>query len=128
MPSLPAWSSRAAGRLLIVLLAVLAAQGATGADAVTASGAEATATTTPAGTPDRLRYDVSLRGNADGSRWRGRQRVSLRNSSDRPLREVYVRLWGNGVDECGAPGAPSDAPRQARSQPDAERRAPSAGQ
>ncbi|MGW1610014.1 M1 family metallopeptidase [Streptomyces sp. NPDC002285] len=107
MPSLPAWSSRAAGRLLIVLLALLAAQGATGADAVTASGAEATTTTTPAGTPDRLRYAVSLRGNADGSRWTGRQRVSLRNSSDRPLREVYVRLWGNGVDECGAPGAPS---------------------
>ncbi|MFF5481935.1 M1 family metallopeptidase [Streptomyces sp. NPDC012935] len=105
MPSLPAWPSRAVGRLLVVLLALLAAQGGTGADAVTAAGSEAT--TTHTATPDRIRYDVTLRGNADGSRWTGRQRVSLRNSSDRPLREVYVRLWGNGVDACGSPGAPS---------------------
>ncbi|MFD0004445.1 M1 family metallopeptidase [Streptomyces sp. NPDC127178] len=107
MPSLPAWPSRAVGRLLVVLLALLAAQGGTGADAVTAARSEATTTTTHTATPDRLRYDVTLRGNADGSRWTGRQRVSFRNSSDRPLREVYVRLWGNGVDGCGTPGAPS---------------------
>ncbi|MEJ8672478.1 M1 family metallopeptidase [Streptomyces sp. MS1.AVA.1] len=108
MPSLPAWPSRAVGRLLVVLLALLAAQGGTGVDAVTAARSEATTTTTPAhtATPDRLRYDVTLRGNADGSRWTGRQRVSFRNSSDRPLREMYVRLWGNGVDRCGTPGAP----------------------
>jgi hypothetical protein len=96
MPSIPTWTSRTLGRLLVVLLALLVAQGGTAADALTASRAEAA-------TPDRPRYDVALRGNADGSRWTGRQRVSFRNASDRPLREVYLRLWGNGVDRCGTP-------------------------
>jgi hypothetical protein len=80
------------------------AQAGTGPQALSAPGAGAGST--GSATPDGLRYDVTLRGNADGSRWTGRQRVSFRNSSARPLREVYVRLWGNGVDKCGRPGAP----------------------
>ncbi|MFF0732253.1 M1 family metallopeptidase [Streptomyces chartreusis] len=100
MPSLPAWTSRTAARLLVVLLALLMTQSGTGSEARTAPG-------TQSATPDRPRYDVTLRGNADGSRWTGRQRVSFRNASTGPLREVYLRLWGNGVDKCGtATGTP----------------------
>ncbi|MBB4980610.1 MULTISPECIES: M1 family metallopeptidase [Streptomyces] len=58
-------------------------------------------------TPDRPSYDVSLRSDADGMHWTGRQTVSFRNASRTPLRSVDVRLWGNGTDRCGAPGAPS---------------------
>ncbi|MFE6177161.1 M1 family metallopeptidase [Streptomyces sp. NPDC056464] len=100
MSSIPARTSSTVGRLLVVLLALLVAQGGTGADAVTKAADSAAAT------PDRPHYDVTLRGNADGSRWTGRERVSFRNASDRPLREVYVRLWGNGVDKCGTAGTP----------------------
>ncbi|MFC5220233.1 M1 family metallopeptidase [Streptomyces coerulescens] len=99
MPSLPAWTPRTVARLLVVLLALLVTQSGTGSEARTtartqADGGERT-------TPDRPRYDVTLRGNADGSRWTGRQRMSFHNAATDPLREVYVRLWGNGVDKCG---------------------------
>ncbi|WP_329269856.1 M1 family metallopeptidase [Streptomyces sp. NBC_01451] len=109
MSTLPAWPSRSGRRLLTVLLALLVTAGSTVvAEAGTAPGARAgTASATGAATPDRLSYDVTLRGDADGSHWTGRQRVSFRNASDRPLREVYVRLWGNGDDGCGTPGKPS---------------------
>ncbi|MFE0252260.1 M1 family metallopeptidase [Streptomyces sp. NPDC059010] len=105
MPSITALSSRTVGRLLVVLLALFLAQPTAGAGALTAPGDRAR--DADSATPERLRYDVTLRGNADGSRWTGRERVSFRNSSARPLREVYVRLWGNGVDKCGTPGKPS---------------------
>ncbi|MDT7843351.1 M1 family metallopeptidase [Streptomyces justiciae] len=96
----PAWWSTAVRRLLVVPLTVLVAASVTGA--ATAPAPEA-----KTATPDRPRYDVSLRSDADGSHWAGHQRVSFRNASDRPLREVYVRLWGNGDDKCGMPGEPS---------------------
>ncbi|MFE9023769.1 M1 family metallopeptidase [Streptomyces sp. NPDC007808] len=110
MSSLSAYSSSPVVRwrvalLASVLLVLLVAQGGTRAGAAPASAAGARST--GAATPDRPRYDVALRADADGSRWTGRQRVSFRNASDRPLREVYVRLWGNGVDGCGRPGGPS---------------------
>lgn len=105
MSSLPVWPSRTGRRLLVGLVALLAATGATAADAVTAP--KANSSKSNSATPDRLRYDVTLRGNADGSRWTGHQRVTFRNASDRPLHEVYVRLWGNGDDKCGTPGKPS---------------------
>ncbi|KUN29985.1 metallopeptidase [Streptomyces antibioticus] len=96
-----AWST-ALRRLLVVPVTVLVAAGATGAAPAPAPAAEANTAT-----PDRLRYEVSLRGDADGSHWAGHQRVSFRNASARPLREVYVRLWGNGDDKCGTPAKPS---------------------
>ncbi|MER6787544.1 M1 family metallopeptidase [Streptomyces sp. NPDC000658] len=101
-----AWSSVPRPRLFVsvVLLAVLAALGAGVSDAGAASGPSAGPTT--AATPDRARYDVTLRADADGGHWAGRQRVSFRNASPEPLREVYLRLWGNGEDACGTPGAP----------------------
>ncbi|WP_189843043.1 M1 family metallopeptidase [Streptomyces umbrinus] len=105
MSSLPVWQSRTGRRLLVGLVALLAATGATAADAVTAP--KANSSKSKSATPDRLRYDVTLRGNADGSHWTGHQRVTFRNASDRPLHEVYVRLWGNGDDKCGTPGKPS---------------------
>ncbi|MFI6275010.1 M1 family metallopeptidase [Streptomyces sp. NPDC050988] len=105
MSSLPVGPSRTGRRLFVGLVALLVATGTTVADAVTAP--KARASKSEAATPDRLRYDVTLRGNADGSRWTGRQRVTFRNASERPLHEVYVRLWGNGDDKCGTPGKPS---------------------
>ncbi|MFC8660960.1 M1 family metallopeptidase [Streptomyces sp. NPDC057199] len=115
MSSLLAGQSKTFRRLLVGVVALLVATGATVADAVTAPKAEASGSEanrsqvnrSGAATPDRLRYDVTLRGDADGSHWTGRQRVTFRNASDRPLREVYVRLWGNGEDKCGTPGKPS---------------------
>ncbi|MGA5452761.1 M1 family metallopeptidase [Streptomyces umbrinus] len=105
MSSLPVRPSRTGRRLLVGLVALLAATGATAADAVTAP--KANSSKSKSATPDRLRYDVTLRGNADGSHWTGHQRVTFRNASDRPLHKVYVRLWGNGDDKCGTPGKPS---------------------
>lgn len=95
-------------RLSVVLLVVLAALCAGVGDADSASGpaASVAAGSRAAATPDRARYDVTLRSDADGGHWAGRQRVSFRNASAEPLREVYLRLWGNGEDACGTPGGP----------------------
>ncbi|MFF6998288.1 M1 family metallopeptidase [Streptomyces sp. NPDC008313] len=94
---------------LLLLLVPLLAIGTAVGDAGAAAGPRLSEATTSeaAATPDRARYDVSLRSDGDGGRWTGRQRVSFRNASDRPLREVYLRLWGNGEDKCGTPAAPS---------------------
>ncbi|WP_217179108.1 M1 family metallopeptidase [Streptomyces sp. AC495_CC817] len=99
------WSDTSGRRLLSVLLVLLVqlfvvGPGARDAGAAAGSGASAAAT------PDRARYDVSLRSDSDGSHWKGRQRVSFRNAARQPLREVYLRLWGNGEDQCGTPGTP----------------------
>ncbi|WP_258314864.1 M1 family metallopeptidase [Streptomyces sp. Act143] len=80
------------------------AAGAT--DAAATAPAPAPAHEAETATPEGLRYDVSLRSDADGSHWAGRQRVSFGNASARPLREVYLRLWGNGEDKCGTAGTP----------------------
>ncbi|MFK4110878.1 M1 family metallopeptidase [Streptomyces sp. NPDC002176] len=93
------------GRRLFVVLMVLLATVGTGERRADASAGPGTSRA--AATPDRARYDVSLRSDADGSHWSGRQRVSFRNASGQPLREVYLRLWGNGEDKCGTPGTPS---------------------
>ncbi|MFB7088910.1 M1 family metallopeptidase [Streptomyces sp. NPDC056296] len=99
------WSFLSGRRLFVVLLVLVVsvAVGANHAGAVTGGPKVSRA----AATPDRARYDVTLRSDADGSHWTGRQRVSFRNASDRPLREVYLRLWGNGEDQCGTPDARS---------------------
>ena len=99
-----AWSPVPGRRLFVVLLVLLMAVGSGVGGADAAAGRKASKA---AATPDRARYDVALRSDADGSHWTGRQRVSFRNASDRPLREVYLRLWGNGEDKCGTPDAPS---------------------
>ncbi|MEU1870823.1 MULTISPECIES: M1 family metallopeptidase [unclassified Streptomyces] len=101
-PSGP-WSHGFRRRLFAGLLVLLLAVGVLVPDAVGAAGTGGSGT---AATPDRARYDVDLRSDADGSRWTGRQRVSFRNASDRPLHEVYLRLWGNGEDGCGGAGPP----------------------
>ncbi|MET3985210.1 M1 family metallopeptidase [Streptomyces sp. PvR034] len=68
--------------------------------AATAHGAERAA-------PSRPVYRVDLRADATGTRWTGRETVTFGNRSTEPLREVYVRLWGNGTDGCGTPRTPS---------------------
>ncbi|WP_405962629.1 M1 family metallopeptidase [Streptomyces sp. NBC_00723] len=104
MSPLASWSPVPVRRLFFVLLVLLTAAGAGVREAGATAGPEVSRA---AATPDRARYDVALRSDADGSHWTGRQRVSFRNASDRPLREVYLRLWGNGEDTCGTPGAPA---------------------
>ncbi|MEW2264936.1 M1 family metallopeptidase [Streptomyces sp. NPDC047853] len=99
-----AWSAVSGRRLFTVLLALLVAAGSALGDARAVSGPDVSGA---AAAPDGARYDVTLRSDADGGHWTGRQRVSFRNAADRPLREVYLRLWGNGEDGCGGPGAPS---------------------
>ncbi|BAU88331.1 metallopeptidase [Streptomyces laurentii] len=74
---------------------------------IVGSGVAEAAPEATAATPDRARYDVTLRADSDGSHWSGRERVSFRNASGQPLREVYLRLWGNGEDGCGTSGSPS---------------------
>jgi hypothetical protein len=97
-----ACSSGSFRRLCTVLLLLLVAgAGVHGAEA------SAPGVSRVAATPDRARYGVDLRSDADGGHWTGRQRVSFRNASERPLREVYLRLWGNGEDGCGTPDEPS---------------------
>ncbi|MQY10749.1 hypothetical protein SRB5_08620 [Streptomyces sp. RB5] len=56
-----------------------------------------------AGAPGRISYDVGLRADATGTRWSGRERITFTNTGREPLREVYLRLWGNAVDGCAAP-------------------------
>ncbi|MEV5341503.1 M1 family metallopeptidase [Streptomyces sp. NPDC052676] len=105
MTSSHLWSWPSGGRMVTVLIALLVtiAGGASKAGAVTGEQEASQVSRTP----DRARYDVSLRSDADGSHWTGRQRVSFRNASDRPLSEVYFRLWGNGEDRCGTSAAHS---------------------
>ncbi|MDQ0584887.1 hypothetical protein [Streptomyces rishiriensis] len=57
-------------RLFLVLLALLAAAGVGADDAGAATGPGASGA---AATPDRARYGVVLRADADGSHWTGRQ-------------------------------------------------------
>ncbi|MZE69596.1 M1 family metallopeptidase [Streptomyces sp. SID5789] len=105
MSPIAAGSSRTGRSPFLVLLLLLAVVATALASAGAAGGAGLLSGA--AATPDRARYDVALRSDADGGHWSGRQRVSFRNASGRPLREVYLRLWGNGEDGCGTAGAPS---------------------
>ncbi|MFI8504100.1 M1 family metallopeptidase [Streptomyces sp. NPDC085524] len=57
--------------------------------------------------PSRPAYRVALSADATGTRWTGRETVAFGNRSAEPLREVHVRLWGNGTDGCGTPRTPS---------------------
>ncbi|MER0244072.1 M1 family metallopeptidase [Streptomyces sp. HSW2009] len=100
------WSPTSLHRAAVGLAAGLLGASAPRVDATAAPVPEARPGPAAA-TPDGARYDVRLTADADGSHWTGRQRVSLRNSAARPLREVYLRLWGNGQDGCGTPSAPA---------------------
>lgn len=52
------------------------------------------------GTPS---YVVSLRGDAVGHAWRGRESITFTNLEAEPLTTIWLRLWSNGVKGCGAP-------------------------
>jgi hypothetical protein len=51
------------------------------------------------GTPS---YIVSLRGDALGHRWRGTESITFTNLEAEPLSTIWLRLWSNGVQGCGA--------------------------
>ncbi|MFE2322976.1 M1 family metallopeptidase [Streptomyces sp. NPDC059385] len=71
------------------------------------SGASSSGAGDEGAAPSRPSYGADLRADATGSRWTGRETVTFGNRSSEPLREVYVRLWGNGTDGCGTPQKPS---------------------
>ncbi|MFG2191569.1 M1 family metallopeptidase [Streptomyces sp. NPDC048639] len=86
---------------LVALLAVLGA-GSTGHADPPEPAAATTEARTHAG-PTNIAYDVSLRSDTTGARWNGRERVTFTNATGTPLREVYLRLWGNAWDGCDHP-------------------------
>ncbi|TWD81876.1 peptidase M1-like protein [Kribbella amoyensis] len=53
--------------------------------------------------PGDAAYDVRLRADATGTNWTGRERITFANTSDVPLTEVWLRLWGNAWDGCASP-------------------------
>jgi hypothetical protein len=44
-----------------------------------------------------------LRSDSAGRVWTGRAQISFTNLERDALRQIYLRLWSNGVDGCGAP-------------------------
>ncbi|GAB2569883.1 M1 family metallopeptidase [Kribbella endophytica] len=71
---------------------------------VVASGGKAAGRDLSAGrTPGQAAYDVRLAADASGVTWTGREKISFTNTGDTPLREVYLRLWGNAWDGCKSP-------------------------
>ncbi len=56
-------------------------------------------------TPGAPRYVTELSTGAHGHVWRGMHEVTFTNLESAPLRVVYLRLWSNGVQGCGAPSA-----------------------
>ncbi|MFG2295328.1 M1 family metallopeptidase [Streptomyces sp. NPDC048603] len=98
--------NRIAGTALAALLGVTGLGSPASAD----SGSGTTPGTgrgTEQAAPSRPAYRVDLRADDTGTRWTGHETVTFGNRSAEPLREVYVRLWGNGTDGCGTPQAPS---------------------
>jgi hypothetical protein len=62
----------------------------------------APSTALAAPSPDRPAYTVSLRSDASGLHWQGREDVTFRNATDAPLTKVWLRLWDNGIRGCGS--------------------------
>ncbi|QDY75751.1 M1 family metallopeptidase [Streptomyces qinzhouensis] len=54
-------------------------------------------------TPASAAYTVELAGDSSGGQWSGHQRVTFTQVSVDPLREVFLRLWGNAPGGCSAP-------------------------
>jgi hypothetical protein len=52
--------------------------------------------------PGAPSYVVSLRGDAVGHVWRGRESITFTNLEAEPLSRLWLRLWSNGVNGCGA--------------------------
>ena len=52
--------------------------------------------------PGSPAYVVSLRGDALGHSWRGRESITFTNLEADPLSTIWLRLWSNGVNGCGA--------------------------
>jgi hypothetical protein len=50
--------------------------------------------------PGDTSYLVSLRGNASGHDWQGRESISFTNLVAEPLSTIWLRLWSNGVEGC----------------------------
>ena len=59
-------------------------------------------TTTVIRNPGSPAYVVSLRGDALGHSWRGRESITFTNLEADPLSTIWLRLWSNGVKGCGA--------------------------
>lgn len=84
-------------RIVVLLLACLLPLGLVAGNAV-ADGKENVARG-----PGKAQYDVRLASDATGRTWTGRQRIAFANTTAQPLREIYLRLWGNSWDGCKSP-------------------------
>jgi hypothetical protein len=51
------------------------------------------------GTPS---YQIRLRSGPTGRVWQGSERIAFKNVGADPLSLIYLRLWSNGVNGCGA--------------------------
>lgn len=54
-------------------------------------------------TPTDASYLLSLDSDATGAHWDGTQTMTFRNTSDRTMDTVWLRLWGNGRGGCDDP-------------------------
>ena len=52
--------------------------------------------------PGDPRYVVRLRSGQNGRVWSGTETVTFTNLEATPLSELWIRLWSNGVNGCGA--------------------------
>lgn len=84
-------------RIVVLLLACLLPLGLVAGNAV-ADGKESVARG-----PGKAQYEVRLASDATGRTWTGRQRIAFTNTTAQPLREIYLRLWGNSWDGCKSP-------------------------
>ena len=78
-------------RIVVLLLACVLLLGATPADAAKGAAGK------------DIQYDVSLKSDATGRTWTGRQQIAFTNRTGQPQTELYLRLWGNAWDGCKSP-------------------------
>jgi aminopeptidase N len=84
-------------RIVVLLLAGLMLLGAAStASANIAAGKETRG-------PGKAQYDISLKSDATGRTWTGREQLAFTNTTAEPLSELYLRLWGNAWDGCKSP-------------------------
>lgn len=73
--------------------------GALAATTVSAGAAHAAEPDDPV-TPHDARYLLSLDSDDTGAAWDGHQTITFRNTSQRTMSTVWLRLWGNGRGGC----------------------------
>ena len=93
--------------LVSALLAATALAGCFGGGGGGAPAAGVATRTAPAAQrwPDRARYALDLRYDADAYALDGTERISFANTGPAALRSVWLRAWANAYGSCGRPRA-----------------------